>query len=226
MWNVNRGRQPVLSARWIRSGLLALAGGALALSVGVASAQDLSNVAPPTIPPPAPVTVDHATTALVTLDVTQAICTPQPVCMNTVPTMAGLITKARAAGAFILLNSSGGSPQVDGLGQQPSDTETAISNADKFYNSELNDVLSSNNVQTVILQGWAGNRAVLFTAEEAVIRGYNVVVAVDGAVGITPYDTLLTQYQLLNEVGTPNVSNTPLAPKGITLSRSDLITFQ
>lgn len=205
---------------------MVLAGTVLVGTVGVASAQGQPDVVLPTIPDPVPVTLDSSTTALVTLDVTEAICTSQPVCMGAVPTMATLMGRARSAGALIVLNSSGGSPQVAGLGQQPSDTVTTISNADRFFNANLNDVLQSNNIKTVVIQGWSGNRADLFTSEEAVIRGYTVVVAEDGAVGATPYETLLVQYELLNAVGAPNVQNAPLAEKGITLSRSDLIAFQ
>lgn len=180
----------------------------------------------PTIPDPVAVSVAASTTALLTLDVTNAICPTQPACVAAVPAMANLVANARGAGALIIMNDNG-SGMMAGLNQQPSDTVTMISNADKFFTDDtLNGVLQANNISTVIIQGTSAGRADLFTAEESVLHGYTTIVSVDGAPAATPFESLSARYEMLNAEGTPNVNNTPLAAKGVTLSRSDLITFQ
>ncbi|HTE83738.1 MAG TPA: isochorismatase family protein, partial [Dehalococcoidia bacterium] len=111
---------------------------------------------------------------------------------------------------------------------QPAANDTVVIsvNADKFFNTNLDDVLKQGGITNVVMVGTFSNGAVLYTAFEAAARGYTVVVAEDGLSAPTDFATFVTEWQLLNGPGTANLQNTPLQPKAVTLSRTDLITYK
>src|SRR6266568_7670300 len=99
----------------------------------------------------------------------------------------------------------------------PADLMLQTFGADKFFNTNLDDMLKGAGATTLVLVGTASNGAVLYTGYEATARGYTVVVAQDGISADTDFATLFTEWQLLNYPGTLNADNTPLKPKAATL---------
>ncbi len=80
---------------------------------------------------------------------------------------------------------------IGGVGGTISDTLPAVaptgkepfvqSGADKFYKTNLEQILKDKNIQTVIVVGTASHGAVMmYTASEAAFRGMNVIVPLDG----------------------------------------------
>src|SRR3954471_16656816 len=63
----------------------------------LAQAPATGAVTPPEIPAPVAVTVDAKSSVLLILDISTAICKPNPACMATVPAIAALAKKARDA---------------------------------------------------------------------------------------------------------------------------------
>ena len=177
----------------------------------------------PTLPDVVPVAVDPSTTAFLVLDITSTICTVRPACVASVPAIARLLAKARAAGTFVgySVGGTGILPEVASRANEP----VVMSRADKFFNTNLDQLLSDNGIQTVVIVGSAANGAVLYTSFGAAERGYTVVAAVDGISSGPDFDTFLAEYQLLNMPGLSNPTNDPLKAQAATLSRSDLITF-
>ena len=57
------------------------------------------------------------------------------------------------------------------------------------------------------------------------VRDYTVVVPVDTTTAASDYETAIGSYNVLNS-GNANLTNQPLKPKSVTLSRTDLIAFQ
>jgi nicotinamidase-related amidase len=185
-----------------------------------------SAVQAPDIPAPVPVTVDARTTAFLALDFIEATCQPRPGCVASLPRVANLLAKARAANVLVVY-SMGRNPapfmaQVAPRGDEP----TVGSSANKFYETNLNDILVGAGIDTVVLAGVAANGAVLYTSFGANERGYRVVVAEDGISAGPDFDVFLTRYQLLNQPGFANPQNMPLQPNAVTLSSTDLITFR
>jgi nicotinamidase-related amidase len=137
-----------------------------------------------------------------------------------------LLTKARNANAPVICSETPtpGSTILAEVAPRPADPKVT-GRADKFYGTALDDILKSKGIKTLVVVGTAANGAVLYTAFGANIRGYTVVVAVDG-ISADPFPMLLTQDQLLNQPGFANPENTPLAESKVTLSRGDLITFR
>jgi nicotinamidase-related amidase len=187
----------------------------------VASAQQV-----PAVAAPAAVALDGPSTALVVLDVTTQTCSPQASCLEMVPRIASLISAARAAGAYVVYSvpqtqppilpdvaPAAGDPLVVGLAQ------------DRFFDTPLDELLRGRGIQRVILVGWRENGSVLYTAVGGAIRTYTVVVPVDTTSAAQDYDIAIGQYQLLTQLNA-NANNEPLKKSAVTLSRSDLITFQ
>ena len=180
----------------------------------------------PAIPHSVPVTVDAATTAYLVLDLTSAVCTPNPTCMATLPAAANLLAKARAAHALVVYSKTVNPgdqvlPQVAPQG----DEQTVAARADKFFGTELDDILKAHGIKTVVMVGSKTNGAIMYTAFGAGGRGYTTVVAQDGVSSNSAYIQHYSLFQLQNAPGFPNPANTPLAPRGVTLSTARQITF-
>ena len=81
-------------------------------------------------------------------------------------------------------------------------------------------MLKAKGVTTLIVSGTASNGAALYTAYEAVARGYTVAVPVDLISANNPFADFYTEWQLLNLPGPSNPQNTALKDKAVTLTRS------
>lgn len=183
----------------------------------------------PSIPAPVPVALDAKTTALLILDISTAICQPNPDCIKTVPSIASLLNKARAAKVPVIysstVNPAGPPPMLPAIAPQ-ADEPIVLSRANKFTGTSLEEVLRLRNARTLVVAGSSANGAVLYTSFHANSRGFTVVVPEDGISSAVPVNTQLAKYQLLNQPGFMNPDNTPLVDQRVTLSRSDLITFR
>ena len=58
-----------------------------------------------------------------------------------------------------------------------------LSGPDKFLKTDLEKILKDKGIKTVITVGTAAHGAVLYTASAAAMRGYKVIVPVDGSIG-------------------------------------------
>jgi len=184
------------------------------------------NVAP-AIPAPATVTLDAKTTALVVLDVINPTCSTRPACAASISALQALIKKARDTNVpVVYTNTATTNAIVPEIAPLASDTTIVPTNADKFNNPDFDAAFKAKKVTTLLLVGTRSNGAVLYTAFEANVRGYTVVVAIDGISGSIPFETTLAEWQMLNQPGFTNADNKPLAEKLVTLSRGDLITFK
>ena len=181
----------------------------------------------PAIPSPAVVTLDAKTTALVVLDIINPTCSTRPACNDSIPALQALIKKARDANVpVVYTNTAATNAIVPQVAPVAGDVTVVPTNADKFNNPDFDATLKAKKVTTLVLVGTRSNGAVLYTAFEANVHGYTVVVAIDGISGSIPFETTLTQWQMLNQPGFTNADNKPLAEKLVTLSRGDLITFK
>ena len=162
--------------------------------------------------------------ALPDLDINSAVCPPRPACLASVPAIQRLLAKARAANVFVAYSTTAGADILPDVAPRSGDP-VVTARADKFYNTDLDQILKDRGIQTVVLVGAAANGAVLYTTFGAAERGYTVVVATDGISSGPDFDTFLAEYQVLNMPGFANASNNPLQPQAATLSRGDLLSF-
>ena len=188
-------------------------------------AQAASGLQLPALPDPVPVQLDAATTAFLALDFLDSNCGTRPSCVATLPAVANALAAARAANVPVFYTVFGTStvlPDVAPL------TETPIESfgGDKFYNTNLDDLLKQAGVKTLVLTGTSTNNAIMYTSFEAMLRGYTVVVAADGVSASTDLDNALALFQMVDRTGSGNPQNVPLKPNAVTLTRTDLITYQ
>ncbi len=156
------------------------------------------------------VTLEPSTTALLVLDVQNQNCNAErrPRCVESVPKIADLLGRARRVGAPVV-HSLTRSAEPEDIREEvrPMDDEPVVrSGVDKFYGTELENMLKERRVKTVILVGTSSNGAVLHTATGAAARGLGVVVPVDGMSASDAYAEQYTAWHLVNAPGTRRVT--------------------
>ena len=224
-------------SRAARRGLLA--GGALVIATvsiaavwgSAATAASSSPQRPPAasapsakLPRPVAVTVDPRTTAYLLLELTSTFCAPNPSCVASLPAAAALLARARAAGATVVYSETPAAGILPQVAPKPGEP-VVTAHADKFFGTDLDQILSSRGIKTLVVVGTAANGAVLYTTFEANLRGYTVVVAENGVSADSPFIMRYSLFQLLNEPGFANAQNTPLKTDAVTLSETKLVRF-
>jgi len=177
-------------------------------------------VVAPAAPPVRTVTLDAATTALLVLDLENQLCNAdtRKRAWSTVPAVAGLLARARAAGVLVVYSLIPTGVVADIVAPlQPQGGEPVVkSGPDKFFRTDLEKILFDRGIRTVVVTGTAANGAVLCTATGAALRGLKVVVPVDGMSNEDLYAEQYVAYHLLNSPGTRNAS---------TLTRTSDVTW-
>lgn len=201
---------------------LTMAAAAIAVASAIfdaAAAQDLgqrgvidewASVKAPQPPALAATRVDPSSTALLVLDMQNALAgaASRPRAAATVPAFARLLERARASGMFVAYSTipNGAAADIlEALAPRPGDP-VVHSGVDKFFRTDLDDILRSHGIKTVIVTGTVANGAVLFTATGAALRGYKVVVPVDCMPGGDAYAEQFMAWQLVNGPGTRNAA--------------------
>jgi nicotinamidase-related amidase len=165
------------------------------------------------------VTVDSKTTALLMVDFLKANCGVRPRCGASLPTAKKLLGEARAAKTSVLYTFFGNFSVADMIDPElapKGDEPTVKSGPDKFLNTDLDNLLKQKGIKTVIVIGTAANGAVLITGSEAALRGYDVIVPVDG---ISDSDTYKEQYTVFQ------LANAPTYSQRVTLTRVNMMKF-
>jgi len=169
-----------------------------------------------------PVTIDPKETALLVMDFTVQTCTPQRRlrCANSVPKVEKLVADARRTGTFVIYSVAvPGSTAADILKElTPAAGEPVLPplGPDKFVGSELDKMLKERGIKTVIAIGTQAHTSVLHTGSAAALRGFKVVVPVDGMSGDDLWPELYTAWHL---------ANAARISAQVTLTRMDMIKF-
>lgn len=164
---------------------------------------------------------DPAHTALLLLDFDTSTCNSKerPTCAASLPYVANLLNKSREANLMIVysLTSTGTLAAVPPDIAAKGDEKVVQSGVDKFFNTELETALKTRGIQTVIITGTMAHGAVLYTASEAALRGFKVVVPIDGMSSKDPFGELSAAWILANAPAS--------LTRNITLTRSGMIRF-
>lgn len=188
--------------------------------VAPASAQTIIDEWSSVKAPPAPalksVTLDPKTTALLVIDIIKQTCNMQrrPRCVASVPKVQKLLAEARAKGVYVIYalfpspspatfpnpKISDYVPELAPKGNEP--VVTAF--VDKFIlgdkDTGLQKMLKDKGIKTLIPVGVASHNGVLFTSVSAALRGFDVVVPVDGMAGNNAYEDQATDYILTSSI--------------------------
>ncbi len=186
--------------------------------------------------PPVPaldqVLIEPETTALLVMGLVTGSCNVQrrPRCVATIPAVRRLLEGARQNGVFIMFsvpaNDPAGEEIIAELGRRPYEELIPPNGPNKFlpFDQEFNRfegldldaTLRARGINTIVTVGTQVQTAVLHTAAEAALRGYQVVVPIDGMSGETLYSEQYTAWHL---------TNTQRVMQRVTLTTVDLIEY-
>jgi nicotinamidase-related amidase len=205
---------------------LAVALAALLLACAPLSAQTIvEEWAGAKLPPPQqlkPAKVEAREAVVLVMDFTTQTCSAQrrPRCLASVPKIAKLIGAARAKGALVIYSiaGSGATPAsiLPELAPAVGETVLPALGPDKFIGSDLEGQLKSRNIKTVVAVGTQAQTSVLHTAGAAALRGFNVVVPIDGMSSDDVFPELYTAWHL---------STASRIADKTTLTKIDMVEF-
>jgi nicotinamidase-related amidase len=174
--------------------------------------------------PPAlkPAKLDAKETAVLAMDFTKQTCSPErrKRCADQVATVQKFIAEARSKGALIIYS-------VAVPNSVPADILPALTPAageqvlpplgpDKFINSDLEKTLKDKGTKTVVAMGTQAQTSVLHTGATAALRGFKVVVPVDGMSADDAFPELYTAWHL---------ATAARISANVTLTKFDMIGF-
>jgi nicotinamidase-related amidase len=175
-------------------------------------------------PPPAlkPAKLDAKETAVLAMDFTKQTCSPErrKRCADQVATVQKFVAEARAKGALIIYS-------VAVPNSVPADILPALTPAageqvlpplgpDKFINSDLEKMLKDKGIKTVVAMGTQAQTSVLHTGATAALKGFKVIVPVDGMSADEVFPELYTAWHL---------STAARISSNVTLTKFDMIGF-
>ena len=176
----------------------------------------------PAPPPLKPAKIEAKESVLLVMDFTKQTCTPErrKRCADSVPKVVKLVTEARAKGALIIYSVAvPNSVPADILPElTPATGEQVLPplGPDKFINSDLEKTLKDKGIKTVVAMGTQAQTSVLHTAGAAALRGFKVIVPVDGMSADDVFPELYTAWHLATAAR--------ISPQ-VTLTKFDLIGF-
>ena len=196
----------------------ATAGGTVSKAVAFDIIDEWANVKTPAAPEIKPVTVDPKTTALIMGDLMNQSCAKRPRCVAALPAMKKLVGEARAAKVTVIYSLPPNSTTADIITDvAPAADEPSVqSGVDKFFKTNLEQILKDKGIQTVIVVGTSAEGLVTYTGGAAALRGLNVVIPVDGMASV---EAFAEQYVAWHMTHAPIIS-----PK-VTLTRTSMIKF-
>ena len=196
----------------------ATAGGSVSKAVASDIIDEWANVKTPAAPEIKAVTVDPKTTALIMGDLVNQLCPKRPRCVAALPAMKNLLGEARAAKVAVIYSLPPGTATADIITDvAPAADEPSVqSGVDKFFKTNLEQILKDKGIQTVIVVGTSAEGLVNYTGGGAALRGLNVVVPVDGMASV---EAFAEQYVAWHMTHAPIIS-----PK-VTLTRTGMIKF-
>lgn len=159
-------------------------------------------------------------TALLVLDFQNTNCNNErrPRCVKTLFKVQTLLEKSRSREMTVIFSLTSAASKADMRREiLPKKGEPIIkAGVNKFYNTELEDLLKKNKIKAVIVVGTSSNGAVLYTATGAISRKMVAIVPVDCISATYPYEEQYTVWHLTNSPGTR---------RGTILTKTDMITI-
>jgi nicotinamidase-related amidase len=176
----------------------------------------------PSAPALKPAKIVPVETALLVMDFTKQTCSQQrrPRCVASVPKVVKLVQEARGKGALIVYSVAvPNSVPADILPElTPAAGEQVLPplGPDKFINSDLEKMLKDKGIKTVVAMGTQAQTSVLHTGATAALKGFKVIVPVDGMSADDVFPEAYTAWHL---------STAARISANVTLTRFDMISF-
>jgi nicotinamidase-related amidase len=156
--------------------------------------------------PPPPrldaVELSHADTALIVMDYDRKTCVPEKRarCATALPRIAALIESARKSGVKVIHFVNANMLPTDiapAVAPHPGEPVMKAS-GNKFYGTDLDQVLKGAGVKNIVLTGTSANGAVMSTVLGAYERGYKAIIPVDAMPADTMWQEQFVIWELAN----------------------------
>ena len=176
----------------------------------------------PAAPTLKPAKIEAKETALLVMDFTKQTCTPErrKRCADSVAKVVKLVAEARGKGALIIYSVAvPNSVPADILPElTPASSEQVLPplGPDKFINSDLEKTLKDKGIKTVVAMGTQAQTSVLHTGSTAALKGFKVIVPVDGMSADEVFPELYTAWHLATAA---RISS------NVTLTKFEMISF-
>ena len=193
-------------------------GGTVSKAVASDIIDEWANVKTPAAPEIKAVTVDPKTTALIVGDLVNQLCPKRPRCVAALPAMKKLLGEARAAKVAVIYSIPPNTMTADIITDvAPAPDEPSVqSGVDKFFKTNLEQILKDKGIQTVIVAGTSAEGLVLYTGGGAALRGLNVVIPVDGMASVEEFAEQYVAWHM---------THAPIISTKVTLTRTGMIKF-
>ena len=164
------------------------------------------------------VTVNPKTTALIMGDLVNQLCGKRPRCVAALPAMKKLLGEARAAKVAVIYSTPPNATNSEIIADvAPSASEPSVqSGVDKFFKTDLEQILKEKGIETVILVGTSAEGLVTYTGGGAALRGLNVVISVDGMASVEAFAEQYVAWHM---------THAPIISAKVTLTKTGLIKF-
>ena len=150
----------------------AATGGSFSKAVASDILDEWANVKTPAVPEIKTVTVERGTTALIMGDLMNQTCGKRPRCVAALPAIKKLLGEARAAKVAVIYSLPPNTTTADFIADvAPAADEPSVqSGVDKFFKTNLEQILKDKGIQTVILVGTSAEGLVTYTGGGAALR--------------------------------------------------------
>ncbi len=159
-------------------------------------------------------------TALLVLDIQNQNCNQdrRPRCVRTLHNVQMLLEKSRKSGMLVVYTLTSAASKADMRREvlPQRDEQIIKAGVDKFYETNLEEILQENNIKTVIIVGTSANGAVLQTATGAAARKLEIIVPINGISSTYPYEEQYSIWHLMNAPGTR---------KRVIMTKTEIIHF-
>jgi len=176
--------------------------------------------------PPAPelkaAKIDPAKTALLLFDFTTQTCSQdrRPRCAANISGLAKLLAEARSRNMAVIYSvavaNTSRADIIPAIAAREGEPVLPPLGPDKFVNSDLEKDLKARGITAVILTGTAAHTTVLHTGASAALRGFDVIVPVDGMSSNESFTEAYTAWHLVNAAR---------VMAKVTLTRVGMISF-
>ncbi|MBU7032029.1 MAG: cysteine hydrolase [Theionarchaea archaeon] len=183
--------------------------------------EEWEDVGLPSPPEVKRVNINPGETGLLLLDIQTQNCNNErrPRCVDRLPYLEKLLMMIRTnhIPVFYSITSSAQESDIREEVKPRKEDPIVKSGVDKFYNTNLEDILRERGVKTLIITGTAAHGAVLHTATAAVLRGFHIIIPVDGLSAGEPYAEQYTLWHIAHAPGTC---------RNATITRTDWIEVE
>ena len=176
-----------------------------------------SQVKPPSVVELKPVKIDPAVTALLILDIEDRTVNTRPRAVASVPKIKKLMDWARSNKVLVVYSTtSSGTPEGIIPDVKPQAGELVVkASVDKFFNTDLEKHLKEKRIQHLIITGTLAEGAVLGSTIGARVRGFKVIIPVEGMSSSELYAEQYVAWHMLNA---------PATRGNVIVTKSDMIS--